>query len=535
VYAILLSSITLSQDALANSNTAEDRGGGLYVQTSTLTASSSSIEGNAAGVRVGGVYAILSSCITLSQGALVNSNVVADWAGGLYVQASTLTALNSFIDGNKANYGGGVCTLSSSSIMLSQGALANSNTAFFGGGLYVQESTLTASSSSIDGNTAREEGCGVYVRMSSSITLANNASVEYNVAKYCGGGISLEISSTLTFANHTRICSNTTTEGPGGGIAASGESTIQLGPGVLTLCNNIASTDGGACALLEASALIDDDLSDASGQPSGSRTQLAVHGNTASNGDGDGLAVLVDSSIKLGVKVVALAGNIAGQRGGGLFFDATQQDEAGYSPIQIAFWHLDLVDNVAQNGDRGGLCSYSRISLLLGGRTNATGNKAARGGAMALSDAAVLVQPGHMLIAQHNSAQLDSGAVVLLAGASLLLLETTKCLTSCPSANRSGGSCEPACLSLECNWDCGDCGKQRMDWAGEDARQTCDQDTCSFFKHTYASTISEGCAPVCFTAACDWSRELCADPRDNVQVSPLIDVATFASIQMTQK
>jgi len=131
----------------------------------------------------------------------------------------------------------------------------------------MQTSTLlTALSSSIDGNAANHGG-GVYARTSLSITLANSTSVEHNVAKDSGGGIRLEISSTLTVANHTRICSNTATAGPGGGIAASGESTIQLGPGVLTLCNNIASTDGVACALLEASALIDDERLDVSGQP----------------------------------------------------------------------------------------------------------------------------------------------------------------------------------------------------------------------------------------------------------------------------
>ena len=52
-----------------------------------------------------------------------------------------------------------------------------------------------------------------------------------------------------------------------------------------------------------------------------------------------------------------------------------------------------------------GLCAYSLINLLPGGHTNATGNSAARGGAAALVDATLIVQPGHTLTAQENAAQ----------------------------------------------------------------------------------------------------------------------------------
>ena len=103
------------------------------MQDSTLTASSSSIDGNAAANNGDGLCAqslvFDTSSITLIQSASANSNTAATWGGGLYMQASTLTASSSSIDGNMAgDDGGGVNALSSSSITLSQGASANSDT-----------------------------------------------------------------------------------------------------------------------------------------------------------------------------------------------------------------------------------------------------------------------------------------------------------------------------------------------------------------------------------------------------------------------
>jgi len=182
-----------------------------------------------------------------------------------------------------------------------------------------------------------------------------------------------------------------------------------------------------------------------------------------------------------------------------------------------------------------GLCAYSLINLLPGGHTNATGNSAARGGAAALVDATLIVQPGHTLTAQQNAAQSHGGALALIAGAALALLEAGACPTQCVSSNRGGGSCSVDCMSLPCNWDGGDCVTQRMDAAGAEAGQACDREQCSMFWQTNAESNPSGCDADCFTAACDWSRELCAEPRGNVRACPLIDAAAYASIKSAQR
>jgi hypothetical protein len=181
-----------------------------------------------------------------------------------------------------------------------------------------------------------------------------------------------------------------------------------------------------------------------------------------------------------------------------------------------------------------GLCAYSLVNLLSGGRTNATGNSAARGGAVALVDASLIVQPGHKVTAQRNVAHSHGGAFALLSGASLTLIDTAACPTSCLSSSRVGGSCDPGCMIASCNWDVGDCVSQRMDTAGQEAGQVCDRAKCQIYWQTNARANVFGCTSDCFTAACDWSRELCVKPRANVRSCPLVDAAAYASIKRAQ-
>ena len=297
-----------------------------------------------------------------------------------------------------------------------------------------------------------------------------------------------------------------------------------------------------------------------------------------------------DSTVTLGVSTAIFSQNTAARKGGGLFISAGEADfdpsnGAGFDLAKVTFWRLDLVDNSSPTGDGGGvsvrvvalrvmchleftlglpdthvmrtvqtgtamagLCAYSLVNLLPGGHTNATGNSAARGGAAALVDTTLIVQPGHLLTAQHNQAHRNGGALALLEGGTLALLEEAACSTQCSSSSRATGSCSPACMSSSCNWDGGDCVRQRMETAGKEAAQVCergDSDAvtmpqtnatkCRIFDQTSAAQNSLGCEANCFTAACDWSRQLCVEPRANVQACELIDAAAYASIKTAQR
>ena len=195
---------------------------------------------------------------------------------------------------------------------------------------------------------------------------------------------------------------------------------------------------------------------------------------------------------------------------------------------------LDLTDTRMSCVTVAGLCAYSLVNLVAGGHTNATGNSAARGGAAALVDASLIVQPGHKVTAQRNAAHSHGGAFALLTGASLTLIDTAACPTRCLSSSRVGGSCDPGCMIASCNWDVGDCVSQRMDTAGQEAGQVCDRAKCQIYWQTNARANVFGCTSDCFTAACDWSRELCVKPRANVRSCPLVDAAAYASIKRAQ-
>jgi|NorSeaMetagenome_1021524.scaffolds.fasta_scaffold16625_2 hypothetical protein len=181
-----------------------------------------------------------------------------------------------------------------------------------------------------------------------------------------------------------------------------------------------------------------------------------------------------------------------------------------------------------------GLCAYSLVKLLPSGYTNATGNSARRGGAAALDGTTLIVQLGHTLTAQHNAAQLHGGAVALFSGASLVL-EAAVCSSLCRIDLARESTCRPECLSSPCNWGKGGCVKQRMDAAGAEAGQVCDRDQCQIFSQTHARVNFHGCSRSCFSAACDWSREVCEAARSNVSACPLIDAAAYASIKSAQR
>ena len=115
------------------------------------------------------------------------------------------------------------------------------------------------------------------------------------------------------------------------------------------------------------------------------------------------------------------------------------------------------------------------------------------------------------------------------------MLESAACPTRCLSSSRGGGSCDPECMIASCNWDGGDCVNTRMDAAGKEAGQVCDRAKCDIFWQTNAGAIVNECHSDCFAAACDWSRELCIEPRANVRSCPLVDAAAYASIKTAQR
>jgi serine protease len=141
----------------------------------------------------------------------------ANYGGGMYIDASTLTVSNCVFQGNNANNDGG--------------------------GMYILDASPTVNSCTFDTNTADTRGGGIACVGTSSPLIANNIIIDNTASSAFpvgGGGIYANPSADPTIINNTIV--NNTTNFNGGGIHFTNSST--------TITNNIivgnsASSAGG--------------------------------------------------------------------------------------------------------------------------------------------------------------------------------------------------------------------------------------------------------------------------------------------------
>jgi parallel beta-helix repeat protein len=130
--------------------------------------------------------------------ALVVGNVIADnlggWGGGIYItETSTPLVANNVIQGNNATVGGGLAILNGSDVLLVDNTIeGNFSTVGSqrGGGLFVQDASVTALRNTILGNHA-EEGGGIYLGSNAGGLWEHNR-IEGNSAILGGGGLLCE-------------------------------------------------------------------------------------------------------------------------------------------------------------------------------------------------------------------------------------------------------------------------------------------------------------------------------------------------------
>lgn len=196
-------------------------GGGIYMQSATLTIEGGSITGNTATTYGGGIYATAGSEVLIYGGTISHNTVqsTGGWGGGIYLaESSTLT-----------QYGG----------------IVSDNTAYIrGGGLFINDSTATIWNATYSGNTAG----------SSSYT----GGAEYAGTTVKGGGISLWGSSNLViydgvYANNSAIASTETTVylASGGVVFAADDSKVEVYGGeyydnYATYCGSAFCASSGA-------------------------------------------------------------------------------------------------------------------------------------------------------------------------------------------------------------------------------------------------------------------------------------------------
>ncbi|HOI41203.1 MAG TPA: DUF11 domain-containing protein [Methanobacterium sp.] len=221
-------------------NTASQYGGGIF-NRGTLAIDNSNITGNHAVFNGGGIHNhVVDGTITITNTYITENN--ATHGGGIFNQYGTINVIDSHIHGNTATYGGGINNYYNTASMNIIGSTINENTATLtGGGLYIYDSSMTISGSTIQKNsitattttgTVYARGGGVYqyrgtlIIYNSNIqnNTANASSTSGNAYAW-GGGIFNDYYGTLNITesnilNNTAIATTITgfTSALGGGI-----------------------------------------------------------------------------------------------------------------------------------------------------------------------------------------------------------------------------------------------------------------------------------------------------------------------------
>lgn len=206
----------------------------------------------------------------------------------------------------------------------------------FGGAVYNQ-GVLTLTNMVITGNSAGNDGGGVYNSTSDSLTLIG-CIITNNTSANLGGGVHNHTSGTLTITNST-ISNNTSTTGGGGGIYSEDGSTLSLTNSTVS-GNQALSASGSGGGILADSVTL-------------TMTNATVSGNSAT-GVGGGIAFDVDSPTTITGSTIS--GNTATIRGGGI-------DMQPDSNTLITITNSTVSGNSAPNG--GGIFRVASPTLTV--------------------------------------------------------------------------------------------------------------------------------------------------------------------------
>jgi hypothetical protein len=188
-------SATLSETQVLNNSASY--GGGVYVRAGSATLSGTQVLSNSASAWGGGVCD-LGGSVTMSKTQVINNSAL--YGGGVYEGGGSATLSRTQVVSNSARLGGGGVYVDVGSATLNRTQVV-SNSARLGGGVYVygeydMNGKLNVSGGEISSNSAITYGGGVYVYQDSSATL-NGTNINDNSA-YQGGGLYLDSSGAIT-------------------------------------------------------------------------------------------------------------------------------------------------------------------------------------------------------------------------------------------------------------------------------------------------------------------------------------------------
>ncbi|MGQ4416602.1 nitrous oxide reductase family maturation protein NosD [Streptomyces sp. SAS_269] len=184
-------------------------GGGIRNNPSaTVTLINSTVEGNTAQYG-GGIYTY--GTVHLIRSTVKNNTAQGGPGGGIMTDTTVVVTLdNSTVERNSADDGGGGLYIRAGSTAALTHSTVKDNTAQFGGGVTTEGgTTLNLNHSTVKGNTASTQGGAIY--NGGTVTLTHST-VERNTAQGgpgSGGGIYQQSSSATATLNNSRVRKNT--------------------------------------------------------------------------------------------------------------------------------------------------------------------------------------------------------------------------------------------------------------------------------------------------------------------------------------
>lgn len=328
-------------------------------------------------------------------------------AGKVIINGNNVSGIFNIDDGNGAK---------DTPVTISGLALVNGNAS--DGGAIKSFESLTVVNSIISGNTASNDGGGIYVQTNGKFTMTATT-VTGNTAKD-GGGLYLEVAGGISITNST-ISGNTATSGKGGGAYISTNVSTNLTAKFLikdtTIVGNRATGNGGGLYLAPDGCDI-------------SVINSTITGNTA-GGNGGGISM---ASGGLLLKGGILSGNTA-DSGGGIFVQVRSGKTSTITGTKI-------LNNTATVSSGGGIqfdgsnVATSTLNIL---KSTIAGNRAITyGGGISARKGGTLNLTGDTLFANEAA---DYGGGVFTSGlaASTVILNVTASTFTENTAGSGGG------------------------------------------------------------------------------------------------
>lgn len=220
------------------------------------------------------------------------------YGGGLYIHQAHPIISNTIVEGNTAEFGGGIYAKYADGLYMDH-VLVRSNTADgYGGGLFLLQADAWIQNSTISENGMISGGSGGGIHSMSSDIILNTVDVDSNSASEGGGLYLFDTDAELSFVN---ILSNTALTGGapnGGGIRCGSSSSLHVEQSIIS--GNSAGNMGGGILL--------------HGVSEADFEHVLIADNTAYSGAG--LANQFGSSPEL--DHVTIAGNQSDSEGGGM-------------------------------------------------------------------------------------------------------------------------------------------------------------------------------------------------------------------------